>query len=77
MNDEQRQRLSRRLSGALGRKVSADAVEILSDTAVYLTDEDQIVMMARGNVCYRPGDGWFRNGRRLSEEEADRLLPRD
>jgi hypothetical protein len=74
MNDE-RQKLARRLSGALGRKVSADGVEVLSDTAVYLTDEDRIAMLMRGNVCYLPGDGWWRNGVRLTDDEADRLLP--
>jgi hypothetical protein len=74
MSDD-RAKVARRISGALGRRVDPDAVEILSDTAVFLTGEDQIAMLARGNVCYLPGDGWWRNGRRLTEDEADRLLP--
>jgi hypothetical protein len=70
---EERQRLARRLSGALGRRIDPDEVEPASNGHAWLGDE--LVPMMRGNVAwYRRS--WWRNGVELSEEEADRLLPK-
>jgi hypothetical protein len=72
MSEEQR--LARRLSGALGRKVDADDVEVVGDGYALL--DDQLVGLLRGNCAFYDG-AWWRNGQRLTEAEADQLLPKD
>jgi hypothetical protein len=73
MSDD-RAKVARRISGALGRKVDPAEIEILTDTAVFLTAEDQLVSLAaRGNVAYVGGGVWMRNGAVLSDAEVDRL----
>jgi hypothetical protein len=67
-------KLARRLSGALGRKVDPADVEPCGDD--YVLWDGRLVPLLRGNVAYVPGVGWHRNGQRLSEQEADRLLPK-
>jgi hypothetical protein len=70
MNEEQR--LARRLSGALGRKIDPAEIEDAGDD--YVRWGDRLVPLLRGNVAFVDG-AWHRNGRCLTEAEADRLLP--
>jgi hypothetical protein len=72
MSEEQR--LARRLSGALGRKVDPSEIEVVD--ADYVLMDGQLVGLLRGNCCFYDGS-WWRNGVELSEQEADRLLPRE
>jgi hypothetical protein len=70
---DDRTKLARRLSGALGRRIDPAEVEPAGDGHAWLGDE--LVGLLRGNVAfYRRA--WWRNGVELTADEADRLLPR-
>ncbi len=57
---------ARRLSGALGRKVSVDDVTFVDDVLVQLED-GSVFALGPANGAYI-GDGvWYRNGRRVAD----------
>jgi hypothetical protein len=71
---EDLEKIARRLSGALGRKIVADDIAAEADGLVELTDGTVTSLREAGNIAY-VGDGvWMENGERLTEEQTDRRL---
>jgi hypothetical protein len=76
MADTTDERFTRRLSGALG-KLPADVQLRRGDTVIF-RDGSIATLWKRGNVAYFSSadgteQGWWSNGRRMSDAEADRL----
>jgi hypothetical protein len=66
---------ARRLSGALGVKVAAVDIALVSDddSLVHLASGD-VYVLAAGNAAYKGGTGeWFRNGK--SWQAVDGVRP--
>jgi hypothetical protein len=68
---DDRQKIARRLSGALGRKVDEAEIAAMHGDHVAFAD-GRAASLAPGNVAYLDGT-WWRNGRQLTEVEVDRL----
>jgi hypothetical protein len=65
------QKIARRLSGALGRKVAAEDIDVVHGENVVLKDGTYAGLL-KGNVAYT-GGRWWRNGQQLTEDEVARL----
>lgn len=69
-----KQRIARRVAGALGRKVTPDDITYVGagdDPTVILTS-GEVVGLRKGNVAYVPGEdrAYFKNGRRVRADDV-------
>jgi len=65
MMTKEKELAARRLSGALGRKVAADAVVFVADDLVQLAD-GSVFALGPSNCGYVGAGVWYRNGRRVA-----------
>lgn len=66
----------RRLSAALGRKITADDIEEIALDYVFLRSGECFALYA-GNVAYKAGEGvWLKNGQVWDEAWTETNIPR-
>lgn len=68
-----KQKIARQLSGALGRKVTEDDFEWISeDQEIILLTNGEVFTLVGSNTAYVGEGEYLANGRRLTEDEIDR-----
>lgn len=69
-----KQLIARRLSGALGRKVDPDDIDVMDGESVVFKDGSYAGLLT-GNIAY-DGKSWWRNGQRLTAAETETEVAR-
>ena len=67
---------ARRLSAALGRKVSPDEIAFIGERGLVSLASGKAYTLFAGNACYAGNGLWMKNGREWAEAWEEKNIPR-